>query len=92
MHSFLIELRDGRGDILEECAAASNLYAAHGAYEALVARYPDRRYTLRQGVHVMRDSHPEPPEPPRDPGPGGWGEFGPPPESVKRSQRKRRWK
>ncbi|WP_342234547.1 hypothetical protein [Inquilinus sp. OTU3971] len=92
MSDFTIDLRDATGSILEACATSSNLYAAHGAYEALVARYPEKRYTLRQGVHVMRDSHPEPAPPPVDCGPGGWGELGPPPESVKRSQHKRRWK
>lgn len=92
MPEFTIDLRDAGGSILEQCATASNLYAAHGAFEALVERHPDKRYTLRQGVHVMRDSHPDPLPPSGNSGPGGWGELGPPPPAVKRSQHKRRWK
>lgn len=92
MPDFTIDLRDPGGTVLEQRAIASNLYAAHGAYEALVKQYPDKRYTLRQGFHVMRDSHPELEPPPADPSPGGCVELGPLPPSVKRSQHKRRWK
>ncbi len=36
-------------------AASSSVTVGHAALDAAIANYPDQRFTLRQGIHVIRE-------------------------------------
>jgi hypothetical protein len=40
------------------CAAASSVAVGHAALDAAIASYPDQRFTLRNGIQVIREHVP----------------------------------
>lgn len=57
--SFKVELWDRYANHVRwVVAAAGTVTIGHAAFEAAIANWPDERFTLRQGIMLMRE-HPE---------------------------------
>lgn len=48
-----------RQSVEKELAICDDIIAARGAFRAAVAEWPDKRFTLRQGIRVLEE-YPEP--------------------------------
>lgn len=52
---FRVELWDRHDQHIRWVVSASSSIAlGHAAFDVAVANYPDQRFTLRQGIHVIR--------------------------------------
>jgi hypothetical protein len=57
--SFRVELWDRHADRIRwTVAAAGSVVLAHAAFEAAVQNWPQERFTLRQGVMLIREHPP----------------------------------
>lgn len=57
--SFRIELRDRHAEHIRWTVAASgSIVLAHAAFDAAIKEWPDERFTLRNGIMLMRE-HPK---------------------------------
>jgi hypothetical protein len=57
---FKVEMWDRHGQHIRWVVSANtNVTIARAAFEAAVANYPDQRFTLRQGMMVIRTYPPE---------------------------------
>ena len=57
--SFRVELWDRHADHVRwVVAAAGSVVLAHAAFEAAIENWPHERFTLRQGIMLIRE-HPE---------------------------------
>ncbi len=54
---FRIEIWNDRATLIDRFAAATdNVLVGHAAFDAVVARYPDKAITLRHGARVIKAS------------------------------------
>ena len=52
-----VEMWDGAYHVRWVIAALASVAVGHAAMDAAIANYPDQRFTLRNGIHVIRQ-HP----------------------------------
>jgi hypothetical protein len=53
---YTLDVYDERGNLVEVLGRVADLAVAHAAFEAAVAKYPDKRICIRERCRVIRSS------------------------------------